>query len=66
MEEYMDAVRSHLTCNASEYDLNNYITYDYTNEQIDDNIGYFRECKIWGLSPYKALLFFYDHLNKNN
>lgn len=39
-----------------------YVCYDYTEEQIKLNINYFKDCQKQGLSPYKALLFFYDYL----
>lgn len=60
-EEYMQNVKSHLYCNASTYDRENHITYTYTNEEVDENIDYFKKCMDRHLSPYKALLFFSDH-----
>ena len=62
MKEYMESVKSQLVCNATEEDKNKYITYDFTNKQVEDNIEYFIECKEDGLSPYKALLFFSEYL----
>ena len=61
-EKYIDKVRSQLECNASEEYKSNYITYDYTNQQVDDNLNYFRDCMDHGLSEYKSLLFFGDYL----
>ena len=42
---------------------NKYIVYTHTNEAVDSNLDYFERCKEFGLSPYKALLFFNDYLN---
>ena len=58
--EYIDKVKSHLYCNASKYDRDNFITYTFTNEEVDNNLDYFRKCMNTNLSPYKALLFFSD------
>lgn len=63
LEKYIFNAKQQLDCNASEYYKRNYITYDYTEEQIDNNIAYFERCMKSGLSDYKALLFFYDYLN---
>ena len=63
MTEYMIDVKCQLYCNATEEFKNNYTTYLYTNEQVDENIEYFEKCKRSGLSAYKALLFFVDYLN---
>lgn len=60
---YIDDVKSQLYCNATEEYRSYYITYDYTNEEVDRNIDYFNVCQRNGLSPYKALLFFYDYLS---
>jgi hypothetical protein len=40
-----------------------YITYEFTNEQVDNNLKYFKSCLNDNLSAYKALLFFNDYLN---
>jgi len=40
------------------------LEYDYSDEQLFSNIRYFRKCKKRGLSPYKALLFLHDEINK--
>lgn len=61
----MEDVKSQLECNATEYHKKNYTTYLYSNEQVDSNLDYFKRCKKLGLSAYKALLFFDDHLNGN-
>ena len=63
LEKYLFNAKQQLCCNASEYYKNNYITYDYTDEQIDRNKDYFERCMKSGLSDYKALLFFGDYLN---
>ena len=62
-KEYIENTREQLHCNASEYYKNNYITYTYTNEQVDNNLEYFEKCMNRGLSAYKALLYFDDYLN---
>jgi len=62
MKEYINNVKEQLTCNATEDYKSKYITYDYSNIQIDNNLNYFKQCKDDGLSPYKALLFFCDYL----
>jgi hypothetical protein len=60
--DYIENVKEQLNCNATEDFKNNYITYTYSNEQIDDNLDYFNTSMKNGLSGYKALLFFYDYL----
>jgi hypothetical protein len=61
-EDYIKDVKKQLTCNASEDYKNNYITYDYSNEQVKTNLHYFKQSMENGLSAYKALLFFGDYL----
>jgi hypothetical protein len=61
-EEYIVDVKSQLDCNASEYHKNNYVTYTYSNEKVDNNLDYFEYCFGTNLSTYKALLFFGDYL----
>jgi len=36
--------------------------YTYTDDQLYDNVGYFRKCYDKGLSAYKALLFLNDYI----
>lgn len=64
IDEYMNAVREQLYCNATESYSNKYVTYTYTNKQVQENAGYFKKCMESNLSPYKALLFFDDFLNE--
>ena len=59
---YLWDVKSQLYCNASEEYHEKYITYDYSEEEVDSHLDYFRECMRKGLSGYKALLFFDDYL----
>ena len=59
---YIEEVRSQLTCNASLEYQSKYITYTYSNEQVNDNKEYFEKCMNHGLSAYKSLLFFDDYL----
>jgi len=63
MSKYMERVIEQLCCNATEEYSNQYITYKYTNKQVNSNIGYFERCEKAGMSAYKALLFFRDYLN---
>jgi hypothetical protein len=58
LESYIFDVKLQLTCNASNEYKTGYITYDYSNQEIDDNLEYFKECMDKGLSAYKALLLF--------
>lgn len=57
-EDYIKDVKQMLNCNASEEYKKKYVTYLYTNEQVDENLEYFKDCMNDGLSAYKALLFF--------
>lgn len=57
-ETYIKEVKEQLFCNATDDYKNQYVTYMYTNEQIDSNLDYFKDCMNKNLSPYKALLFF--------
>ena len=61
---YIIDVKQQLYCNASDEYKKEYITYNYTNEQVDNNLMYFEKCMRDGLSPYKALLYFGDYLNE--
>ena len=60
---YLNNIKEQLYCNADNEYKKNYITYMYSNKEIDDNIEYFKKSMKIGLSPYKALLFFNDYLN---
>lgn len=59
-EEYIKDVKSQLCCNNPE--IVDFITYDYSEQQINENLDYFKECLDRNLSGYKALLFLYDYL----
>lgn len=59
-EEYIKDVKSQLCCNNPE--IVDFITYDYSEEEINSNLDYFKECFESNLSGYKALLFFCDYL----
>lgn len=63
-EEYIINVKSQLYCNASEEDKNEYIIYLFSNEEIENNLDYFKKCFDRDLSGYKALLFFKDYLDE--
>lgn len=58
LPDYIEKVKEQLECNATDYYKDNYITYTYTNEQIDENLEYFKTCLRKNLSAYKALLYF--------
>jgi hypothetical protein len=64
-EEYIEDVKSQLCCNNDLANID-YITYDYTEQQIEDNLEYFKDCLNNNLSGYKALLFFYNYLLEQN
>lgn len=57
---YINEVKSQLTENVTEEYMNEHVTFTYSNSDIDNNLGYFKDCMNKGLSPYKALLFFWD------
>jgi hypothetical protein len=61
-KEYIIDIKSQLHCNVSEEFKNNYVTYNYTNEDIENNLTYFKACFDKNLSSYKALLFFKDNV----
>lgn len=63
LEEYIADVKAQLCCNNPTNQIE-YITYDYTEQEIDRNIDYFETCMKDNLSAYKALLFFYDYLQE--
>ena len=58
-KQYVADLKSQLCCNDPLPDC---ISYDYTDDQIDDNSKYFKNCHKRGLSAYKALLFFSDYM----
>lgn len=39
------------------------LEYGYTDEQLYDNLDYFKRCQEFGLSAYKALLFLDPYIN---
>lgn len=60
-DEYMVDVYSQLDENATDEYKREYVTYTYSNSDIEENLEYFKDCMDDGLSPYKALLFFWDN-----
>jgi hypothetical protein len=60
-QEYIKNVKEQLNCNATKEFKEEYITYLYSNEEIDNNLDYFEKCMKKGLSAYKSLLFFGDY-----
>jgi len=65
-KKYIEDVKSQLYCNATDDYKKEHITYMHSIEEIDNNLDYFKECKKSGLSPYKALLYFFDYLDEKN
>lgn len=62
-EDYIKEVKEQLVHNMSrENMLAGHISYNFTDAQIDANLIHFEQCKICGLSAYKALLYFCDYL----
>lgn len=64
-KKYIQSVREQLDCNASDEYKKQFVVYMYSNEEVDNNLEYFKSCMKNNLSPYKALLFFGDHLEGN-
>ena len=64
-DDYMADVYSQLECNMSCENKAQYVSYNYSEEDIKANIEYFKYCLKSNLSPYKALLFLSDHLVDN-
>lgn len=62
-DKYIKNVREQLNCNATEEYKSHYITYNYSNEEVNEYLNYFKKCYKDGLSGYKALLFFHDYLD---
>lgn len=61
-EEYIKKVKENLCCNMTNNERNVLICYEYTDEDIDGNLEYFKECYDKELSAYKSLLWFNDYL----
>lgn len=61
-EKYINDIKSQLICNLTNENKSEFISYNYSNEQIDSNLDYFKSCMKNGISGYKALLFFNDYL----
>ena len=61
IKEYLEDAKSQLCVN--QMGPVDYITYNYTNELIEQNKEYFEYCLGQDLSAYKALLFFHDYLS---
>lgn len=65
-EDYIKDVKSQLDCCLTENNSPAFIIYSYTQEEIDSNLEYFKQCRNNGLSAYKALLFFDCYLDGEN
>ena len=59
--DYLKDVKSQLCCNNINPD---FITFDYTESEIDENSDYFHEMWMKNISGYKALTFLCDELNQ--
>jgi len=56
-EEYIMDIKSQLLCNVFEKEKEDYIVFDLSEEQIDNNESYFEDSWKRGISGYKALTF---------
>ena len=63
-EEYIEKVKSNLYCNLSEDEKKVFYSYDFTEDEIDSNLEYFKDCYNNDISAYTSLLFFADYLRK--
>lgn len=63
LESYIDDVKRQLVCNASLEFSNQNITFNYTEADIAFYLDYFQKCHKFGLSAYKSLTFFQNHIN---
>lgn len=61
-EYYIQKAKAQLACNTSPAYQRDYITFQFTNKQIDNNLPYFRDCMNKGLSPFMALRLFYFNM----
>ena len=43
-EEYIEKVKSNLYCNLSEDEKKVFYSYDFTEDEIDNNLEYFKDC----------------------
>jgi hypothetical protein len=59
LNKYIKEVKAQLVCNAPPDYQKRYVTFQFTNEQVDKNLDYFKDCMNRKLSPYKALELFY-------
>ena len=57
-EDYIKDVKSQLDCNASEEYKKRCVVYTYSNDDIDNNLDYFKKMYDEDYSAYKALLLF--------
>jgi len=58
LKEYIKDAYSQLECNASDEYKKKYVTFPYSNEDVEINIDYFKKCYINNMSAYKALTLF--------
>lgn len=63
-EEYIEKVKSNLYCNLSEDEKKVFYSYDFTEDEIDNNLEYFKDCYNNDISAYTSLLLFADYLRK--
>lgn len=61
-DRYMNEVINMLEPNATEEYKSQFVTYCYTTEQVNAHLNYFKAAMRFGMSPYKALLFFHDKI----
>lgn len=63
-EEYIEKVKSNLYYNLSEDEKKVFYSYDFTEDEIDNNLEYFKDYYNNDISAYTSLLFFADYLRK--
>ena len=64
-KEYIEKVKENLCQNMTEDEKSVLICYEFTDDDIDNNLDYFKNCYNQELSAYKALLYFNDYIEKN-
>lgn len=58
LKQYMDDVMQQLFHNANDEYKDKYVTFMFSDEEINNNLTYFVDCMKKGLSAYKALTLF--------
>lgn len=61
---YIPSLKKRLCCN-NKYDTVDYTLFTYTDEDIENNLDYFKQCYLSNTSVNIALEMFYDYLTGN-